>query len=92
METGAGCEGVMPLTSASGRALISLSRGCQGASVAGASTSSKLVFSSSRRGSSWRRRSMWWCGVSRCLFGISIRLTFRRASILVMSARFSFRR
>ena len=52
VDTGAGCEGVMPLTSASGRLLISCSRGCQAASVDGASTSSKLVFTSSRRGSS----------------------------------------
>ena len=48
VDTGAGCEGVMPLTSASGRLLISCSRGCQAASVDGASTSSKLVFLEAR--------------------------------------------
>jgi hypothetical protein len=51
-ETGAGCEGVMPLTKASGFALTSCSLGAQLMSVEGASTISKLVLMSSRRGSS----------------------------------------
>jgi hypothetical protein len=51
-DTGAGCEGVMPLTKASGFALTSCSFGAQLMSVEGASTISKLVLMSSRRGSS----------------------------------------
>ena len=51
-ETGAGCAGVIPLTNASGLDLTSCSFGAQLMSVDGASTNSKLVLMSSKRGSS----------------------------------------